>query len=89
MLLQFETLGVICEEAKVWIHEIGKQLIDKADDKKARCYLMQIISMEMQRPSNKELDLVFYLLTTFLLSNKHIIFYLDTHNASNLGTWKK
>lgn len=38
------TAGVIYEEGKEWLGEIGKRLIDKTGVKKARCYLAEYLA---------------------------------------------
>lgn len=66
-----ETMGPWCEEAKEWMKVIGKKLIKKTGEPKARFYLMQRISMSIQMgnaasiltslPSERALDNIFYL----------------------------
>lgn len=66
-----ETMGVWCQEGKDQIFEIGRKLIKKTDDKKAKHYLFQKLSLAVQRgnaasvlsalPSGESLEEIFYL----------------------------
>jgi len=73
ILLAFavETMGPWSSESITFIDKIGTQLQDISGDKRSKFYLIQRISMAIQRhnasrimgtiPANKPLDQVFYL----------------------------
>lgn len=46
VVVAIEPAGVICEEGKKWLDEIEKRLIHNKGDTKARCYIVQRISMD-------------------------------------------
>lgn len=52
VVVAIKPAGVICEENKEWLDDIEKRLIVKTGDTKAWCYLVQIISMEIQKYYN-------------------------------------
>lgn len=71
VVVAVETTGVWCGEGKEWLYEVGRKLIHQTGDKKARSYLIQRVSMAIQRgnatsvincmPSDEDLGTIFYL----------------------------
>ena len=47
--LAFETLGPICSEGRDFIQELGRRLAAKTDDPRETSFLMQRLSIEVQR----------------------------------------